>query len=113
MTTPRDRLAGAQAELLRALLTNTPPPPGFDPARLQAQTQALRAKRRRVTATLRPDLPTALGPRFRDLFTTYATLHPREEGLGARADADRFATWLTTEGHLPRPRRRRWWHRRR
>ncbi|MCK2240456.1 MULTISPECIES: hypothetical protein [unclassified Crossiella] len=112
MTTPdRTRLAKAQAELLQALLANGPAPAGFDPARLHAQSLALRAKRRRVTAALRPDLPERLGPRFRPLFDEYATTHPRHEGTGARTDANTFATWLTQSGHLPKP-RRRWWPRR-
>ncbi|WHT21534.1 hypothetical protein N8J89_10880 [Crossiella sp. CA-258035] len=110
MTDPRTRLAAAQSTLLHALLANGPLPTGFNPTRLQAQSQALRAKRRRVTAALRPDLPERLGERFRELFDAYATTHPRREGVGARTDANTFADWLVTQGHLPKP-RRRWWPR--
>lgn len=104
MTDPRARLAAAQSDLLHALLANGPAPAGFDPDRLRAQTLALRAKRRRVTAALRPDLPEALGERFRELFAAYAAEHPRREGVGARMDANAFADWLAAEGHLPKPR---------
>jgi len=89
----RNRLAGAQIELVAALIAGAPPPPGFDPVRLRAQADALVAKRREVVAKLRPDLVRAAGAQFRDRFDTYALAHPRPIA-GARADAEAFARTL-------------------
>ncbi|WP_020671914.1 hypothetical protein [Amycolatopsis nigrescens] len=106
----RERLAAQQAELLRALLAGGSAPAGFDQDRLRTEVQALRAKRRSVVGYLRPDLPDALGDRYRALFDAYAAGHPRAEGTRARQDADAFAEWLVERGELPRPRRRfPWW----
>ncbi|SDM87267.1 hypothetical protein [Allokutzneria albata] len=107
---PRERVAAAQAELLRALLANGGAPEGFDAERLAVQSKSLLAKRTRVMAAVRPDLAEALGDRFRELFHSYAKENPRPTGVGYRADAESFTTWLHTHGHLPRPRkpRRRW-----
>ena len=86
----RDRLAAAQTRLLCALVAGAPPPPGFDPARLRIQTDALIAKRREVVARLCPDLVAATGAQFAARFDAYARTHPRP-AAGARADADAFA----------------------
>jgi hypothetical protein len=109
----RADLAARQAALLDALLAGGPRPAGFDPARLAAQAEALHAKRRRVVAALRPDLPALLGTRFAALFGEYARAHPRRTGTGAADDAAAFAGWLADRGEIdpPVPRRRRW-HRR-
>lgn len=106
----RDRLAAQQAELLRSLLAGAPTPPGFDGARLRAQSEALLSKRRRVTWHLRPDLADDLGERFGPLFAEYASDHPKTTDVRARQDADRFGEWLVAQGHLAPP-RRRWWRR--
>lgn len=116
MTEPsRADLAARQAALLAALLAGGPAPEGFDPAGLRAQAEALRAKRQRVTAALRPDLPDLLGERFAALFAEYARTHPRLTGTGARDDATAFATWLAQRGEIDTgpARRRRWCWRRR
>lgn len=102
----REELARGQAELLRALLADGPPPEGFDPARLAVEADALVAKRRRIAETLRPDLVRALAGRFAERFESYARVHPRRTGIGARQDAAEFERWLRERGHLPR--RRRW-----
>ena len=101
---PRERLAAAQAELLRALLAGADPPAGFDPERLAVEADALRAKRRRIVAHLRPDVPAALGDRFGSLFDAYAAANPRTDGTRARSDADEFTKWLAAQGEL----KRRW-----
>ncbi|NIH88216.1 hypothetical protein [Amycolatopsis granulosa] len=102
----RAELAARQAALLRALLAGEQAPTGFDPGRVAAEIRALRAKRGSIVADLRPDLPQALGERFRPLFDAYAAATPRTDGIGYRQDAANFAAWLTERGELPRPRRR-------
>ena len=99
----RRRLSGAQAALLTALLAGTAAPDGFDPERLRIEAAALLAKRRRVIERLRPDLPDVLGERFAPHFDEWAASRPRRTGVTARADADAFATWLASHGHLCRP----------
>ncbi|AXB43486.1 hypothetical protein [Amycolatopsis albispora] len=104
----REHLAAQQADLLRALLADGTPPPGFDTDRVAVEVRALRAKRRRVVAYLRPDLAQELDDRFTPLFDEYAAAHPREEGVRMRQDAENFANWLTAKGELKPP---RWWRR--
>lgn len=112
MTGPeRERLAEAQAALLRAVLADGPAPPGFDEQHLRAQADALRAKRRRVVAGLQPDLLARLGDRFAPLFDDYAHANPRRDGDSAGEDAAAFTRWLTERDHLGSA-RRRWWRRR-
>jgi hypothetical protein len=96
--TARERLAAQQAALLRALLADGPPPPGFDPARLAVEAEVLRAKRRGIVSRLRPDLPATLGEDFGPLFDDYAAENPRADGVRARQDADLFAKWLVASG---------------
>ncbi|RZQ61369.1 hypothetical protein [Amycolatopsis suaedae] len=103
--TGRERLAREQAGLLRALLAGGPAPAGFDPGRLATEARSLRAKRRRVTALLRPDVAHYLGERFTPLFHRWAADHPKAAGTRARQDAEDFVAWLLETGELPRPRR--------
>jgi hypothetical protein len=111
MTGPqREQLAAAQAELLRALLTDAAPPAGFDPERLRVEANALRSKRRGVVAMLQPDACAELDDRFVPLFNEFARSHPKSTGTRARQDAQDFVAWLYAEGHLAKP---RWWQRRR
>jgi hypothetical protein len=104
----RERLAGQQAELLRALLAGGETPPGFAKDRVRAEVIVLRNKRKRVTAQIRPDLRAALGDRFAELFDGYAMGHPRAVGTRAREDADAFGDWLVQRGELKAVKRRRW-----
>jgi hypothetical protein len=109
MTEPqRERLAAAQGELLRALLADGPVPSGFDPERLRVEANALLSKRRRVVAMLETEACSELEDRFVPLFNEYAHAHPREIGTRARQDAQAFVEWLWEQGHLARPRTRRW-----
>jgi hypothetical protein len=94
-------LAARQAELVRALLAEGPVPAGFDPDRVRAEATALLAKRRRVTARLRPDLAAALGERFRPLFDCWARDNPHRSEVSFRSDVDAFARWLHHSGHHP------------
>jgi hypothetical protein len=106
MTQPqRDRLAEAQAELLRALLADGPAPAGFDPDRLRVEVDALLAKRRRLVAMLEPEACDEIGDDFVSLFTEYARTHPRTVGTRARGDAREFVEWARQRGRLAKPRR--------
>ncbi|MDT7726751.1 MAG: hypothetical protein QOI21_3327 [Actinomycetota bacterium] len=108
----RERLAGQQAELLKALLADGEIPPGFDEDRVQAERIVLRSKRKWVTGFLRPDLRRELGTRYTELFDAYAVTHPRAEGIRAHQDADAFGEWLIEQGELKAP-KRPWWSPRR
>lgn len=115
MTDARERLAAAQAELLRALLADGPVPQGFDEKRISVERRSLLAKRRSVAAMLGPDVANELGERFRPLFDSYAVLHPRLAGSRAREDAANFAQWARERGELTpvETPRKRWWRRNR
>jgi hypothetical protein len=110
--TGRERLAGQQAQLLKALLAEGKIPPGFDENRVRAERIVLRTKRRWVTGFIRPDLRRELGTRYAELFDAYATGHPRAEGVRAHQDADAFGAWLIDRGELKAP-KRAWWSPRR
>jgi uncharacterized protein (UPF0276 family) len=98
--------ASIQAALVHALVAGGEPPAGFDPDRIARQAAALRSKRRRVIARLRPDVETALGGGFADHFDAWAREHPPLVGSCAGVDADAFAAWLVRAGFLPGPRTR-------
>lgn len=112
MTRPqRERLAAAQAELLRALLADGAVPEGFDAERVRIEKRALLNKRRGIVEMLRPDVAAELGDRFRPLFDAYAKAHPKEVGTRFREDAASFAEWAIARGELPPPNKKRWWRR--
>ncbi|WP_340683222.1 hypothetical protein LCL61_32155 [Amycolatopsis coloradensis] len=106
MTSPRERLASQQAELLKALLAGGDAPAGFDADRLRIEANVLRNKQSRLVTYLRPDLAEALGDRFAALFREYATSHPKTDAIRARAYADAFGAWLVDRGEVPKPRGR-------
>ncbi|MEV7555431.1 hypothetical protein AB0N89_37940 [Amycolatopsis sp. NPDC089917] len=103
MTSPRERLAGQQAELLKALLADGDAPAGFDADRLRIEANVVRNKQSRLAAYLRPDLAEALGDRFAALFREYTTAHPKTDVIRARDYADAFGTWLVERGEVPKP----------
>ena len=106
MTTPeRERLAAAQAELLRALVAGGTVPGGFPRDRVTAQAEALVAKRQRIVVKLRPELAAELGNRLTPLFREYASQHPRRTGTTATADAAAFYEWLVAREEITRTRR--------
>ena len=113
MAGPRDRAGrprGAAARPGARTARRATVPAGFDAHRLGVEAAALRAKRRTVTAQLRPDLADRLGPRFGPLFDEWAVEHPKRADTSFRADLDGFESWLYATGHLQRPApRRRWW----
>ncbi|MGW6449246.1 hypothetical protein [Lentzea sp. NPDC055074] len=104
----RERLAAKQAELLNALLSNGPVPPGFGEQRLAVERRALLSKRRGIVRMLGPAVADELGDRFRPLFDAYAVEHPRRSGSRAREDAASFAQWCRDSGELSAKRKARW-----
>ena len=104
----REELAAKQAQLLRALLADGDPPPGFTADELTREANALRAKRRRVTALIRPDVAEELGEQYIAAFERFARTHPKSVDTRARQDADDFAVWAIGEGLLAAP-KRSWW----
>jgi len=93
-------LALAQAALVRSLAGGGEPPPGFDPARLQAMTQLLLDKRLRAASRVCPALRGVLGVRLASIFAEYA--HSRPAGGDALVDALGFLRWLRANtGDLP------------
>lgn len=88
----RRRLAEAQLALLSALVADAPPPPGFDPGRLDVQRRALLAKRLGVVRKIAPEPAEILADDFRDLFLGYARGRPMTGGY--RRDALDFARHL-------------------
>ncbi|MDK0522895.1 DUF692 domain-containing protein [Streptomyces sp. ML-6] len=107
----RDRIAGAQAALLRALVAGAPAPPGFDAHRLGVQSRALAAKRAGVVAKVAPELPEILGAGYRPAFLAYAGNRPMSAGY--RRDALDFAESLLIAGRPADDAARRelthWW----
>lgn len=91
MSTRREALAARQRALLLALVAGADVPPGFDPARVGIQADALVAKRRSVVAVLVPEL--ALADDFHERFAAYAACHPKPE-TGSHRDAAAYAHWL-------------------
>ncbi|HYH94699.1 hypothetical protein [Hyalangium sp.] len=99
--TARERLAEAQATLVRALAQGAPVPPGFDSARVQATAETLLSKRRRWVERSWPRLVAALGESFRSRFEAWARENPMELEASALADGRRFADALLAAGEFP------------
>jgi hypothetical protein len=99
--TARERLAAAQAALVRALAQGAPIPPGFDAARIQETAEALLSKRRRWVERSWPRLVAALGESFRSRFEAWARENPMELEASALADGRRFADALLAAREFP------------
>jgi len=96
----RAELAAAQAELVSCLVSGSPAPPGFDPARLEATATALLDKRSRYAALALPRTALHYGDGFSTRFTRWARTHPLRNSAHAAIDGIRFLG--------SRPRRERW-----
>jgi hypothetical protein len=94
-----ERLAAAQAALVRALVAGGPTPAGFDPTRVAATATALRRKRARQVAKAFPALAQSLGDGFTTRFQAYAAANP-PPSAGTLSDGLRFAKTLTRTGEL-------------
>lgn len=111
-------LAERQAALVRALVAGGEPPPGFDPAALEATSRALLRKRAGEIARADPRLPAACGPEFGRIFAAWAAGRPKTT---TASDAAAFARHVVELGlgggllspALDPPRRARWFRRRR
>ena len=99
--TARERLAEAQAALVRALAQGAPVPAGFDAERVQETARTLIAKRRRWVERSWPRLAAALGESFRSRFEAWAREHPMELESSSLADGRRFAEALLSTGGFP------------
>lgn len=97
----RERLAEAQAALVRSLAQGAPVPPGFDGERVQETARTLLAKRRRWVERSWPRLAAALGESFRPRFEAWARENPMELEASALADGRRFADALLAAGGFP------------
>ncbi|RKN14280.1 hypothetical protein D7147_28760 [Micromonospora musae] len=93
-----DDLAARQAELVAALVTGGPVPPGFAPAPLAAARAALLRKRAGEVARHWPLLAAALGAEWPARFAAWATDRPTH---GSLRDGWDLARALRDEGTLP------------
>lgn len=82
------RLREQQEELVRALVSGAPIPPGFDRGAVAAAAEVLLRKRGREIAEHYPALAHAAGPDFLERFVEWARHRPK---TGTAADAARFA----------------------
>jgi transposase len=96
----RERLAGQQAALVRALVGGGPVPRGFDPERLRATSAALAHKRARDVARAWPLLAADLGEEVTRRFAAAAARRPAPARGGALADGLAFARALARQGRL-------------
>jgi len=99
--TARERLAEAQAALVRSLAQDDPVPAGFDAERVQATAYTLLAKRRRWVERSWPRLSSALGVSFRTRFEAWARENPMELEASPLADGRKFAGELLATGEFP------------
>jgi hypothetical protein len=99
--TARERLAEAQAALVRALARGAPIPAGFDEERIQEAVGALLSKRRRWVERSWPRLAAALGEGFRSRFEAWAREHPMALEANPLGDGRRFADALLAAGEFP------------
>jgi hypothetical protein len=91
-STPREHLAAAQVQLMRALVAGEPAPAGFDPAGIAAEAKTLASKRRASVGKARRAMTRALGPHFGEYFAAYAKACARPARIAD--DADAFARWF-------------------
>ncbi len=100
MNGARERLAGEQAALVRALVEGGPVPGGFDPARVRATSAALARKRAGEVARAWPVLAADLGEGFTGRFVADAARRPPPARGGSLADGLAFARALARQGRL-------------
>ncbi|WP_224362711.1 hypothetical protein [Hyalangium versicolor] len=97
----RERLAEAQAALVRALAQGAPVPEGFDSKRVQETARSLISKRRRWVERSWPRLAAGLGDSFRPRFEAWARENPMELETSALADGRKFADALLATAEYP------------
>jgi len=92
----RHAYAKQQEEFLRALVSNGPLPPGFDPDRAEILARALARKRGRAVARAWPALEHILGSSYECTFAAFARTRPLR-AAHAVEDGLAFITWLGTQ----------------
>jgi hypothetical protein len=97
----RSRLADAQAQLLDALVTGAPIPPGFDRGRVSAAAVALRRKRAAAVAKAWPSLARQLGEHFQPAFVEWSRTRPPATHRAALVDGRRFLDDLRSRAGGP------------
>jgi hypothetical protein len=97
----REALARAQAALVASLTGREELPPGFEPERVRAATEALAHKREHSVVATWPELARALGPELHSLFERYASEELLPQEGGPLADGWRFARWLEAQARFP------------
>jgi hypothetical protein len=96
-------LADRQAQLVAALVSGAPLPPGFDERSVHAMATILRAKRWHALNHALPAIRLALGDEFTSAFERFAAEWPRRAGDSALDDAIDFLGWLRRARELPAP----------
>ena len=97
MTSPGRSLAQRQADLVAALVSGGPTPPGFDPRRVAATADALLRKRAEEVGKRWPALRAQLSTQWTDEFSQWARTRPP---LGSWRDGWDYARHLDTAGRL-------------
>lgn len=97
----RERLAEAQAALVRALAQGSSVPTGFDTERVLEAAAALVSKRGRWVERAWPRLAAALGASFRSRFEAWARENPMELEASPLVDGRRFADALLATNSFP------------
>jgi hypothetical protein len=100
LTDARQRLAAAQAELVRALVSAGPIPAGFDASRIRATARSLVNKRRQALARAWPALVHGVGDGFLERFNAFAADHPLPVSANSLADGRAFLAWLDSQEAL-------------
>jgi hypothetical protein len=95
-----DRLAIAQAELVRALVAQGPIPPGFDTERVRVAARSLVNKRRQTVARVWQSLVRIVGSTYPERFAQYAQTHPLPACAAPLADGRAFVRWLAAQGPI-------------
>ena len=96
----RSKVAAAQRELIRALVSNGELPPEFDCSRVRAAADALLQKRAKSVARVWPGLAHSLGASFHEQFSHYAEARPVLRDGGPLADGREFARLLSQDAAL-------------
>jgi hypothetical protein len=93
----RERLAQAQAALVRSLVAGATPPEGFDVRRLATAARSLLNKRLRETSRAWPMLARCLGDRYGERFRAFAAGMPPPAEGGPLADGWAFAQTVAAD----------------
>lgn len=96
----RSKVAAAQEELIRALVSDGAVPPEFDCSRVRAAADALLQKRSKSVARVWPRLADSLGGKFHEQFSRYAEARPVLRDGSPLADGREFARTVSKTAAL-------------